>query len=143
MREPLSFDVALAEPFEKAESRLEAALKDEGFGVLTRIDVRETLRRKLDVEFRPYAILGACNPSLAHRALSVRANLGLLLPCNITIESAADGGTTVRIGNPGAMLALGDLTSDPELASVAAEAEERLARVARALAAQSGVSAAR
>lgn len=136
MHQPMSFDVALAEPIDAAGPRLEAALGAEGFGILTRIDVRETFRKKLDVDFRPYSILGACNPALAHRALSARPDAGLLLPCNITIESAADGGTEIRIGNPRAMLAVGDLTSDPELASVAAEAEERLARVAHALAGQ-------
>lgn len=134
MSEPLSFEVALADAMEPATKRLEAALQAEGFGILTRIDVRETFQKKLGVEFRPYAILGACNPALAHRALSARPDVGLLLPCNITIEAAPGGGTTIRIGNPGAMMSVGHMADDPAMARVAAEAQERLARVARALA---------
>lgn len=130
---PLSFDVSLPASPEAALARVTDALKAEGFGILTRIDVHETLREKLGVAFRPYLILGACNPQLAHRALSARAEVGLLLPCTVTLEERPDGGSQVRIGNPDAMLALGGLARDPAVAAVAGEARARLERVARAL----------
>ena len=83
---PLAFEVQLHEPYFRAVEQVTAALKAEGFGVLTRIDVHTTLKEKLGQEFRPYTILGACNPQLAHRALSRRAEAGLLLPCNVTVS---------------------------------------------------------
>jgi uncharacterized protein (DUF302 family) len=129
----IGFEVALRLPPEQALDRVTEALKVEGFGVLTRIDVRETLRQKLGVEFRPYFILGACNPALARRALERRADAGLLLPCNVTVEADDRGATVVRIGNPDAFMGLGDLGSDPEIRAVGREARTRLERVAAAL----------
>src|SRR5512141_862033 len=81
--------------WETALQRVTAALKAEGFGVLTEIDVKETFKKKLDVDFRPYKILGACNPSLAYRALSAASEVGLLLPCNVTLSQAGDDSVDV------------------------------------------------
>lgn len=133
MSRQLCFSVTLSAPYEEALDRLTEALKAEGFGILTRIDVQDTFRQKLGVEFRKYLILGACNPQLAHRALSARAEVGLLLPCTVTVEETAEGGAQVRIADPDTMLNVGELASDPALARVAAEARTRLERVAEAL----------
>ncbi len=128
----LAFEVKLTEPYAEAIETVTAALKSEGFGVLTRIDVHATLKEKLGADFRPYSILGACNPTLAHRALSHYAEAGLLLPCNVTVE--ADGsGAMVRIADPDVMLSVGGMDQDPALRSVATEARVRLSRVAEAL----------
>lgn len=132
MTRRLSFDVQLTTPYERAIDQVTAALKAEGFGVLTRIEVDKTLKEKIGVAFRPYTILGACNPPLAHRALTHRPELGIVLPCNVTVE-AADGGTLVRIGDPEAMMLAGDLSADPALREIATEARTRLSRVADAL----------
>lgn len=134
MSDPIAFEVALPGDYERALERVIAALKAEGFGILTRIDVHTTLREKIDVEFRPYTILGACNPPLAHRALSHDAEVGLLLPCNVTVEAAPSGqGCIARIADPKMMMAAGRFGDDPTLTSVAQEARDRLARVAAAL----------
>jgi len=119
-------------PYETAVERVTAALKTEGFGVLTTIDVRATLKQKLDVDFRRYVILGACNPPLAHRALSTELEIGLLLPCNVIVYEDEDGaGSVVSIVDPHAMLGTG---INPALAPVADEAAARLRRVLAALA---------
>ncbi len=110
--------------------RVEAALKLEGFGVLTEIDVQATLKRRLDVDGAPFLILGACNPTLAHRALSVDASVGTLLPCNVVIRQ--DGSEAiVEAMDP--MAALG-LIDDPAIRPIAQDARERLARVIDGLA---------
>ena len=131
----LAFEATLAQLFDRAIETVTAALKAEGFGILTRIDVHHTLKEKIGLEFRPYAILGACNPTLAHRALSHYAEAGLLLPCNVTVESSGTG-SVVRIADPDVMLSVGGMDQDPALRSVATEARTRLARVADALAGQ-------
>ena len=133
MTSELGFEITLGSSFDRALEQVTGALKVEGFGVLTRIDVHQALKEKLGVTFRPYAILGACNPQLAHRALSHEARVGLLLPCNVTLEEAPGGRTLVRIGNPEALLSVGGLDQAPELRAVAREARERLQRVAGAL----------
>jgi uncharacterized protein (DUF302 family) len=128
----LAFEVYLPQPYDRAIETVTAALKAEGFGVLTRIDVHTTLKEKIGVEFRPYSILGACNPALAHRALSHSAEAGLLLPCNVTVETSGPG-ALVRIADPDVMLSIGGMEQDEALRSVAVEARARLARVAAAL----------
>jgi uncharacterized protein (DUF302 family) len=128
----LAFEVQLDGPFEKAIEKVGAALKEQGFGILTRIDVKSTLKEKLDVDFRDYVILGACNPRLAHRALSARPDVGLLLPCNVTVE-ASDGGVAVKIADPGIMMATGGFEDDATVASVAAEARTLLKKAAESL----------
>ncbi len=115
--------------FDEADRKVRGLLKQEGFGVLTEIDVKETLKQKLQVEFRRYEILGACNPPLAHRALSADPAVGLLLPCNVVVEET-DEGSRVRLLDP--LAALG-VAGNPELAAVAADAAERLRRVAARL----------
>lgn len=132
--EELAFEVSTSDPFEETKAAVIAALKAEGFGVLTEIDVRKTLKEKLDEDFRPYVILGACNPSLAHRALKDQPKVGVLLPCNVTVERI-EAGSLVRIANPEVMLAAALLDGEQELRAVAGEARERLQRVAQRLAA--------
>lgn len=129
----LSFDVRLSCDFDPAVERVTAELQKEGFGVLTRIDVHSTLKQKLDVTFRPYAILGACNPSLAHKALSSRPDVGLLLPCNVTVEALPEGGTMVRVIDPRGMMEAGGMADDATLAEIGEDAHTRLSRVAAAL----------
>jgi uncharacterized protein (DUF302 family) len=129
----LGFEVFLDQDYESALEIVTQALKTEGFGVLTKIDVRATLKEKLGADFRPYAILGACNPPLAHRALTTDGSAGLMLPCNVTVEAAESGGSLVRIANPETMLQTGGLNENAALRTVAAEARERLERVARRL----------
>ncbi len=112
--------------YESALERVTAALKMEGFGVLTEIDVKATFKQKLDVEFTPYRILGACNPALAHRALTVAPDVGLLLPCNVTVTQMDDGRIQVAIVDP---LMMVDVVQHADLQPIAQEAQERLERV--------------
>jgi len=133
MTEQLGFEVQMGLPYEAALEAVTAALKVEGFGVLTRIDVRATLKEKLGAEFRPYAILGACNPPLAQRALSIDGWVGLMLPCNVTVEEVPQGGSVVRIANPVMMMQAGEWQGNERLGEVATEARARLERVAAAL----------
>ena len=116
--------------FEDALERVTAALKQEGFGVLTQIDVKDTLKKKLDVDFRRYIILGACNPVLAHKALAAESQIGLLLPCNVVVQEAPDGGAIVSIADPRAMFSL---VNNPHLMPVVDDADQRLRRVIASL----------
>ena len=116
---------------DEALEKVTAALKQEGFGILTQIDVKDTLKKKLDVDFRRYMILGACNPQLAHKALGADAQIGLLLPCNVVVQEAPDGGVTVSIADPRAMFSL---VNNPQLEPVVEEADRRLRRVVTSLA---------
>ncbi len=109
------------------------ALKTEGFGVLTEIDVKATLKTKLDVDVAPYIILGACNPNLAYRGLQAEPELGLLLPCNVIVYDNGDGTSTVSIVDPLQMLGVVD---NPALQPIADEANSRLRRVLASLATQ-------
>jgi len=138
MSEAIGFEVEVALPYTEAIERTQEALSQEGFGVLTRIDVHETFKKKLDLEFRPYVILGACNPKLASRALQSRADAGLMLPCNVTVEQVDAGRSLVRIADPEQMMRAGSLDDDAAVAEVGREARERLERVARALAGDAG-----
>ena len=112
--------------YEDAVERVTAFLADEGFGVLTEIDVKTTLKKKLDIDFRRYLILGACNPQLAHRALSAEPDLGVLLPCNVVVAEREGGGCVVSAMDPVAAFGLID---NPEVQPVATEVRERLERV--------------
>ena len=119
--------------FETTLNRTIEALKSQGFGVLTEIDVKETLKKKLDVDFRPYKILGACNPTFAHRALTIAPEVGLLLPCNVTIAYVEDAVTDVSLVNPASLMGF---ANHPDLMPLAEEVHDRLQRVAALLAAQ-------
>jgi uncharacterized protein (DUF302 family) len=112
--------------YESALARVTEALKTEGFGVLTEIDVKATLKQKIDVDFRPYKILGACNPPLAHRVLVAAPEVGMLLPCNVTVEQTESGQVKVSIIDPLMMM---QVVPNTELAEIAEEAKARLSRV--------------
>ncbi len=116
--------------YDQAVETVTAALKEQGFGVLTTIDVKETLKKKLDVDFRRYVILGACNPPLAHRALTAETEIGLMLPCNVVVYEKDDGGTVVAAMAP--LAALGIVESEA-LHEVAKEADAKLRHVIEAL----------
>ena len=131
MSSPYTFAAIVSQPIEAVRARVETALRDEGFGVLTEIDVAATLKAKLDLERSPYLILGACNPGLANRALEIDPSIGALLPCNVVLRQSDEGsGTIVEIMDP--VAALGIATSDG-IVPIAAEAAERLRRVLAAV----------
>jgi len=131
MSQELGMKVYLDTDYETALEQVAEALKVEGFGVLTEIDVKATFKKKLDVEFRNYKILGACNPTFAHKALSAAPEVGLLLPCNVTVSEEDDGKILVHIINPAMMMSV---IENSVLTDVAADVKERLNRVAEALA---------
>ena len=126
----LGMTVRLQGDFDAAVERVTEALKTEGFGILTEIDVKQTLKKKLDVDFRPYKILGACNPPLAYQALQAAPEVGLLLPCNVTVSQVEEGVIEVALVDPIVMLGV---ASYEGLQPVAEEAKSRLERVAAAL----------
>ncbi len=130
MSEALGMTAIVNLPFEEAIEKTTAALKEEGFGILTEIDVKGTLKKKLDVDFRRYTILGACNPPLAFQALQTDLAIGLLLPCNVIVYESGNNETTVSIVDPEKMLSS---AANDDLCTVSAEAKKRLTRVANAL----------
>ncbi|HEY5719674.1 MAG TPA: DUF302 domain-containing protein [Gammaproteobacteria bacterium] len=123
------FWVPFSGGFDQAVARVTEELQKEGFGILTEIDVKATLKKKIDVERRPYKILGACNPQLANRALQAVPDIGLLLPCNVVVRENDDGGIDVGFLDPGMMsqMVAGDIEA------IASDARARLERVAAAL----------
>jgi uncharacterized protein (DUF302 family) len=121
----------LALPFDEAIAMTEAALKEEGFGVITRIDIKATLKEKIGEEFRPYTILGACNPKLAHQALMIEDKVGTMLPCNVVVQATGDGRTEVAAVDPVASMQAID---NPELTLAAQEVRAKLSRVIASLA---------
>ncbi|MFP4542484.1 MAG: DUF302 domain-containing protein [Opitutales bacterium] len=124
------FSRILDAPFAQAEERVVEALKAEGFGVLTEIDVQATLRKKLETEFRPYKIFGACNPQMAHRALLAEDKIGVMLPCNVILQEVGDGRTEVAAIDPEVSM---QTVGNEQLNGIAAEVGRRLRMVVEAL----------
>ena len=120
------FTKSLRLPFEAAIGRVSEVLKEKGFGILTEIDVQQTLKKKLDVDFRPYRILGACNPPLAYQALQAEDKIGTMLPCNVIVQDAGDGMVEVSAVDPVASMAA---IHNPNLAAVAATVQAKLREV--------------
>lgn len=123
------FGRALTAPFDQAVDKVKAELKNVGFGVLTEIDVRKTMKERLNADFRRYVILGACNPPLAHKALSTDLEIGLLLPCNVVIYEEGTG-SVVRVMDPVAVLGLAEVA---ELAPLADDVKQRLNKMLASL----------
>lgn len=130
MNTKYGFGKNVAHSFEDAVESVTLALQNEGFGILTEIDVAATMKKKLGVDMPPYRILGACNPVLAHRAIEVEPAIGLLLPCNVVVRQDAAGSVRVEFMDPQAVL---ELVDKPEITQVAQEVRERLERVMAAI----------
>ena len=133
MPESLGFHVEMPVSFDDAMAKTRDALKAEGFGVLTEIDLQAAFKEKLGKEFRRYTILGACNPPLAFAAVTADPQIGLLLPCNVTVEEGSGGSTIVRLVDPQSMLSAAPGGLSPELAKVADDAHQRIERVTTVL----------
>ena len=130
--EKLRYQIRLAVPKKEAIKMVIQALKAEGFGVLSRIDIDQAFKERLGVQFRPYTILGACNSNLAHIALTSAPEIGLMLPCNVTVEADVNG-SFVRIANPNILLGTQDFGDNEEVREAAIDAQRRLRRVADGL----------
>ena len=130
MSKQYGFSKKLDVPYERSVEKVTEALKEEGFGVLTEIDVKGTLEKKLGADFRRYVILGACNPPFAYQALQAELEIGLMLPCNVIVYETGDGGSVVSAMNP--MAALG-IVDNATLQEVAAQVTEKLQRVVAGL----------
>ena len=124
------FKTILDLPYEQAVEKVRSALAEEGFGVLTEIDVKATLKKKLDVDFKPYIILGACNPPLAYKSLQAEEQIGLMLPCNVVVHEAPGGGSIVAALNP---LVAMESVGNPDLEPTARQVTDKLRRVIEAL----------
>lgn len=125
------FNVTFPGSFDQAIARVTEELSKEGFGVLTEINVKAVMKKKLDLDKRPYTILGACNPVLANKALSAEPDIGLLLPCNVVVREEEDGSVTVAFMDPQAVM---KLVNRDEVEELAGEVREKLQRVSQALA---------
>ncbi|MDH3194785.1 MAG: DUF302 domain-containing protein [Hyphomicrobiales bacterium] len=123
------FSKTVSLPFETAIETVTAALKERGFGVLTTIDVKETLKKKIDVDFRPYTILGACNPQFAHKALLAEDKIGAMLPCNVVVQETPDGVEVSAVDPAASMQAI----DNPQLAAIAGQVRESLQELIEAL----------
>jgi len=130
IEEKYYFKTEIAQGFGEAVASVREALSKEGFGVLTEVDVRATLKTKIGADFRPYVILGACNPPLAYKTLQAEKHIGLMLPCNVVVQEGEGGSTVVSAINPEAAMAS---VGNPELAPVAEEVTEKLRRVIASL----------
>lgn len=128
----LGFNIQLPLAFGEAVVRVKDALKQEGFGILTEVDLQAAFREKLGRDFRPYVILGACNPTLAYSAIHADPAVGLLLPCNVTVESVGERRTVVQLTDPEALLS-GVHETSADVAGVANDARERMMRVRNVL----------
>ncbi len=124
------FSKTIEMPFDQATEHVTEALKQEGFGVLTEIYVKATLKKKLDVDFRPYRILGACNPPFAYQALQAEDKIGTMLPCNVIVQDAGDGRTEVAAVDPIASM---QAVENEQLGAIAGEVRERLRKVVDSL----------
>lgn len=130
MKNQYGFGKIISYPFDVAIEKIKGALAQEGFGILTEIDVAATLKIKLNKEISPYLILGACNPEFAHQALEMDPSIGLLLPCNVVVRQDEQGNVHVEFMDPDAVLAL---VNDPKISQIAKEVRQRLERVMKAL----------
>jgi len=130
MSTAIGFEIFLDAPCNQSVNIVPEALKIEGFGVLTSIDVCSILKKKLGEGFRQYVIIGACNPPLAHKDFTNDPRVGLILPCNVTVEVVPEGGSFVRIANPGVMMGAGSMEDNREMGDLAKEARVRLEQVA-------------
>ena len=129
----MSFDLHIDLGLEESIDKITAALKVEGFGVLTRIDVHSTFKEKLDADFREYVILGSCNPKIAWKAFNHDDRVGLLLPCNVTVQAADAGGYDVRIIHPDLLLGAMGFDDDPVFQEIHVAALAKLEKVAASL----------
>lgn len=120
------FSKKIETSFEETLEKVTASLKEEGFGILTEIDVKETLKKKLDVDFRKYKILGACNPHFAYKALQAEDKIGTMLPCNVIVQEVSEGGVEVAAVDPVASM---KAIENPELFNIAKQVQEKLQRV--------------
>jgi uncharacterized protein (DUF302 family) len=135
MNNKISFAIKLNKDYEVAKETVTEALITEGFGVLTEVNVKETLKTKIDADFRRYSILGVCNPHLAHKALSSDPLVGMMLPCNVTVEETEDGGSLINIINPMPMMTSNpDFNDNIQIQEVGKEATRKLKKVADLLA---------
>jgi uncharacterized protein (DUF302 family) len=129
----LGFTAQLNVGFDQALARTKDALKAEGFGIISEIDMQAAFKEKLGLDFRRFVILGACNPALAHKAISADPEVGLLLPCNVTVEAASEATSIVRIVDPVRLLGATTMAEVPEFEAIAKDAHARLTRVAEVL----------
>jgi uncharacterized protein (DUF302 family) len=130
---PMSYNAELKTDFDSAIEQVTAALKEEGFGIISRIDMHTTFKEKIDKDIPPHTILGACNPGLAHKAVTALPEASLMLPCNVTVQEQEDHKIKVRIVSPEIMMATAGLDEDPDVKEVGEEADIRLRRVAESL----------